>query len=250
MIEYKLKSVEDIHKFFRVFRSHRGLGTWYRGQANVQWPLLPKAGRENYFLPDNRDLGRLNEWLETAIAYEKFSDNYLESLAIAQHHGLATRLLDWSQNPLVAAFFAVNEYKESDGALYLLECMNDFFTSGITEEALIEYEGVVSYIPRAVTGRILQQQALFTIHCPPNKEIEICKSRVNSSEPNLRRIIIPASLKEDILKMLNDYGIAENTLFPGLDGLSDVINRETLRMSENARNKLKMNDASNTGTSD
>jgi len=128
--------------------------------------------------------------------------------------------------------------------------MNDFFTSGITKEALIEYEGVTSYIPGAVTGRILQQQALFTIHCPPNKEIEICESRVDSSEPNLRRIIIPASLKEDILKMLNDYGIAENTLFPGLDGLSDVINRETLRMSEYARNKLKMHDASNTSTSD
>ena len=238
MIEYKLETLEQFHKFFRTFRGHDGLGTWYRGQADANWPLLPKAGREECFVPHDRDLGRFSAWLKTAIAYENLPDTYIERLAVAQHHGLATRLLDWTKNPLVAAFFAVSEEQGKDGSLYLLECPDKFCTTEVTSESLTDHPKVRAYIPRAVTDRILQQQGMFTVHCPSNNEIEICGSRIDSNEPNLRKIIIPASLKDDILEMLNDYGVADNTLFPGLDGLSKNINRKTMRMSERARNKL------------
>ncbi|WP_323844637.1 FRG domain-containing protein [Microbulbifer magnicolonia] len=238
MIEYEIESVDQFHKFFRGYRSHDGFGAWFRGQADSEWALLPKAGREDYLLPHNRDLGRFREWLSTALAYETLPDDFLESLALSQHHGLATRLLDWSKNPLVAAFFAVSENSEKNGALYILECPDDFFVPGLDVEELSNYDGVRGYIPRAITGRILNQQALFTVHCPPERGIEVCGSRINNSEPNLRRMVIPASLKGEILDMLNDYGIAENTIYPSLDGLSDAVNRKTKRISQRARNRL------------
>jgi hypothetical protein len=50
-----MNSVEEFHKIFRAFRSHKGFGNWFRGPANADWNILPKAGRAEYFLPNNRD---------------------------------------------------------------------------------------------------------------------------------------------------------------------------------------------------
>lgn len=223
-----LENIEQFHQVFRGYRSHNGLGNLFRGQADSEWGLLPKAGRKEYFLPENRDLGRFKDWENQAIAYGELPINRLERLAIAQHHGLATRMLDWTQNPLVAAFFSVISEPEKDGAIYILEVLDDIADGETSFETIENFNGVVSYLPRALSPRVISQKGLFTIHCPANKEIEIKKSRISSEQLNLKKIVLPTHLKLTVEIMLNDYGINASTLFPDLDGLSKYKNRETL----------------------
>src|SRR2546427_519519 len=103
MPAYRLTKTFDLHTFFDAYRAHPPVGWWFRGQSDATWLLVPKAGRHEYFLPNDRDLGRFKSWKDRAVAYlGSLPTDEWECLAIAQHHGLATRLLDWTYNPLVA----------------------------------------------------------------------------------------------------------------------------------------------------
>src|SRR5713101_4447882 len=128
-----LEFLQDI----RPYGCHEG-GAWiYRGQTDTSWELKPKAGREDYFNwmlegemapasdgapPSKRpkiDLERFWAWRALAVAYDgKLPENEFECLAYAQHYGLATRLLDWTTNPLVALYFAVEAQQDRHGAVW------------------------------------------------------------------------------------------------------------------------------------
>jgi hypothetical protein len=222
-----LKSVEQFHQLFRGYRSHSGFANWFRGQSDSEWNLLPKAGRKEHKLPGNRDLGRFKDWEDQAIAYNELPKSRLERLAIAQHHGLATRMLDWTKNPLVAAYFAVIDEPKKDGAIYILERLEDFVNIDTPFDTIENFEGVICYIPRAVSSRVINQKGMFTIHCPADKNIEIKESMISHKESNLSKVIIPSSLKLEVESMLDDYGVNAFTLFPDLDGLSKYKDRET-----------------------
>ena len=53
----RLKDIEGVLYMLRIVGHESGVGSSYRGQANIDWPLLPKAGRPEHYLPDDRDLG-------------------------------------------------------------------------------------------------------------------------------------------------------------------------------------------------
>lgn len=233
--EHTIETVENFHLVFRCYRNIDGFGWWYRGQADSRWKLLPKAGRAEFHLPDNRDIGRFNMWRRQAIAYSPLPDSELEQLALAQHHGLATRLLDWSRNPLVASYFACFEYPDQDGAVYILESPFQLFTEEMDLDRLIKKTGIFGYHPKAISPRVLNQKGLFTVHCEPSRHIDIEKSRNAGDHPNLARLIIPARLKKDILGLLEDYGIDRSFMFPDLDGLSTHINSKTRTLKKGSK---------------
>lgn len=209
----------------------------FRGHAQADWDLLPKAGRAEFYLPDNRDLGRFHDWGRYAIAYAPLTSSYLDQLALAQHHGLATRLLDWSMNPLVACYFACSDHVEKDGAVWMYEMSDGFLTDQITRDTLKEFHGVFGYRPKAAFPRIINQKGLFTVHCDAAQAIEVKASLVGNGYPSLIRLDIPANLKADILNLLADYGIDRSHLFPDLDGLSAHINIATSRMRKAGADK-------------
>ena len=223
MKAFRIKDPIDLHQLFRAFRSHGGVGWIFRGQADSSWHLIPKAGRPEFRY--GNDLGRFNAWRKRAYAHGPLPENDWECLAIAQHYGLATRLLDWSCNPLIAAYFAVNERPECDGAIYC------FLPSLFIDCSILSLEEpldqVVAYLPRAIDQRVIRQSGVFTVHNDATSEIDIKELDHPLSGPNLVRIEIPQQHKLPILDMLDDYGVHGHGIFPDLDGLSHYINWQT-----------------------
>ncbi len=114
----RITKANDFSELHSVLCSKfRGNYQWvFRGQADIGWPLLPKAGRPDFC--DYKDLEMFKGWRRRARACSELPDNEWDCLAVAQHHGLATRLLDWTFNPLVATYFAVAGSVKKDGVVY------------------------------------------------------------------------------------------------------------------------------------
>ena len=223
MNSHRIQDPIYLHQLFRGYRSHGGIGWIFRGQADVSWPLIPKAGRPEF--RNGNDLGRFNAWRKRAYGHGPLPDNDWECLAIAQHYGLATRLLDWSCNPLIATYFAVNERPKCDGVIYCF--LPSLFIDCTAFSLQEELDQVVAYLPRAIDQRVSRQSGVFTVHKDAISEIVVKELDYPLSGTNLVRIEIPRVHKLPILEMLDEYGINGHGIFPDLDGLSRYINWQT-----------------------
>lgn len=227
MEEIKISNFVELHNTLKEYRKDQ---IWvFRGQQdNLEWRLKPKAGRGIIKIPDQN---LFRAWKRMAAAYEDrvFKSDW-DWLTIAQHHGLPTRLLDWTLNPLAAAYFAVKHSRESQnkGVIYAYydKKAEDTGLAGEPEQTgqpkqkePFDLNGIRKVRPRSVTQRLAMQSGIFTIHNPPEKCLEDSLSD-NNNKIKLKRIIIERSYFEDLLVDISYYGVNENTLFPGFDGLS------------------------------
>jgi FRG domain len=250
----RIRNIADLHTAFTALRPHKGM-TLFRGQANLEWPLIPKAGRKEFYLPDLnslrfRDLGRFSEWKQRVFPFvPDLPPTDYEALAYAQHHGLATRLLDWTLNPLVATYFAVRELPAIDAAVFcyrtqgLVDPKKARLPIGLNETALLyrqmldeggesahQLESQMAdlhgraVLTRSFDTRMLNQRGAFTVHWPPNSALEMKPWAHAPDVPNLSILQIEASLKAEIRGHLDDYGISEEFIYPDADGVAAHIN--------------------------
>ncbi|HEX6719804.1 MAG TPA: FRG domain-containing protein [Pyrinomonadaceae bacterium] len=214
MKEIRIKSFTEFHETLEPYqRSNLWL---FRGHSNPEWELIPKAGRQPYI--NSNDEVNFNGWLRRAVEFTDLSKlDMWDSLAVAQHHGLATRLLDWSYNALSAAFFAVSEGHETDAVVFA------YYSKWYVrrdEATPFEYEGVIRFKPKGVAQRITRQGGIFTVHSPPDLSL----NRGLRPEDTLEKLIIDKSYTKQLSFDLSFYGINKMTLFPDLDGLAAHIN--------------------------
>jgi len=235
MQEYAVKSFADFHGVVWKHRPmHGGLMWLYRGQSRADWPLVPKAGRPPY--DTKNDLLRLREWKANARPYVKDKpDSIWEWLALAQHYGFATRLLDWSYNPLVALYFCVIENEDCDGAVYV-HFSDIYVNDNLDPMTANGVDFVATFRPPIIDARIKAQSAMFTFHGRPNVPMT---SRPINAPPmtcdNLYKIVVPKIAKQVIKIEIDMYGITDDFIYPGLEGVSKYINRCTAGIHMNEK---------------
>ena len=205
--------IDSFADFHRVFGRYRRDNRWvFRGQADASWGVVPKAGRKPYSA--SKDLTNLEAWKRRASEFVAVKpSNEWEWMALAQHHGLPTRLLDWTYNPLVAAFFSCLEEPTADAAIY---CLLPYWTLIPEKAKPSKLTTVMLFKPHVTAARIARQSGLFTVHPDPTVELpaSLCE------EDKYERHIISARYKREMLFELNFYGINRLTIMSDLDGLS------------------------------
>ena len=173
----------------------------FRGVSDkVNHLLIPSIGREKLlFYTLKKEIQMFEQFKLKANIYTKAKSDF-EWLAIAQHHGLPTRLLDWTFNPLVAAFFAVKNNDKMDARVYTVETDNFSFLDINKENNPFSICGTSFIYPPISTNRLELQNGIFSIHPLPQKpviissnyliEIEYANQSLGSINRKLKKIPI------------------------------------------------------------
>lgn len=234
--EVKVSSLKEYIDVTSQFNEN----TLYRGQSDSAWNLVPSIGRLD--LAQNKSLlERVGGWrrLEEEIMkrfirhstslLKTVPDSYIEWIVLAQHHGLPTRLLDWSQNPLVSLYFALSQDFGTEPVVYAID--PKIVTS--LEVDLKELMDFQVYYPKNFDEKLVSQKGCFTIQpLPEGSEpfvpLERNRQLLEISAHSFSKILLPIDkrLKQEILQQLANCGVDETFIYPDLYGLSRQIKRD------------------------
>lgn len=224
MADVIITSFMELHQELQKYDSRKYI---FRGISRTNYNLIPKVGRNlpsPYASAEDYESELIAEFKRLgALHLSRTPENDLEWLAIAQHHGLPTRLLDWTTNPLVAAFFAIEKSYESDSGIYVLQ--RQLLNSNIDPEFDLHYneddDEIKLFEPNHVTARIIAQRGLFTIHPGPTRSLE------SYAGISLNKLILKHQCKQQLRRILDSYGLNKAVLFPGLDGIAEYLTWST-----------------------
>ena len=246
-------SADSLREFTKLIHDHVGPSTpdslaAYRGHRDIAWELVPTIAREPFRAPEAFCRNRHDQSAERIILlfFNNFAASLMPSwvtseperhaswlrLIIAQHHGLPTRLMDWTTNPLVALFFALEKAPARcargaacatcggadlhDSAVYVLKKRRGFGVKSLVAQAnnddapLYGHDDNVGLLwPPHVDARVAAQSSVFALRKSPGTPIDADL-----------RIVVPHSAREVMLRELEHFGITSKTLFPDLDGIA------------------------------
>jgi hypothetical protein len=227
----------------------------YRGDGNASWPLLTSLDKLGGTHPPHSKADLEEHILRNFIRYSRPyltqpPDNEWEVLVAAQHHGLPTRLLDWTYSPLVAAHFAtLHCERASDRVVWRLDWQSVHRCFGLPELALLiqDLEGILGgdrpltpwalfcakadakpfacmLEPPSLNQRIVAQSATFTLCSDKRQSFERFLEQHGLGSA-LTKFIIPAGETARFRDQLDLVDVDERRLFPDLDGVAAEMRR-------------------------
>lgn len=256
----KINKVKNVDELFELISSFSNCCV-YRGQANSEWSLnsaldraCPSEKRIHY------EIISLQEFKRNAIHYlmfDKLPSSTLGWLSIMQHHGIPTRLVDFSESPFIALFFAItpmmNCYNSfTEGAIFVLDYRKIMKISkekgksiGINWDILlpdkndalfdicseIEYSDNIPTLgiclePSITNLRLHRQQGTFFLSSNIRKSISETLSMDYYQDDVVSKIVFPEKIKYDIYNRLRLMNINFSNLYCDIDGFSkDIVNR-------------------------
>ncbi len=209
----------------------------YRGHARADWSLLPTLYRRDPWQAQGRHEGNFDVIAREQLAAFKWNLRGLrdgtststatddEVWALGQHHGLATPLLDWTESPYFALFFALADRMSSPTERCCIWALNTraLADRGIGTVANGDTAGTVQVIRPFVDDnhRLIRQRGLFT-KAPPGKALEVLIAETLATAPREDTVLVKIEARSDyrhiILERLDQMGINHLSLFADAEG--------------------------------
>lgn len=232
-LDNEIITLSDFFAVFHVLLDPDSM-FWFRGHPRTDYRLAPSALRYDDIDRRERALGLVTEmkrFLEMKLPHRPAADDRLGWMQAAQHYGLPTRLLDWTQNAAVALFFACSEAPDADGLVAILNPLElnqlvdprslRILNPHRDEDAKIigpyldlggranpRGKRTIAINPTWNTERIALQQGVFTLH--GTRRFDLDRHQASS----LLYVPILKEHKEALLHELERVGIGEMFIFP------------------------------------
>jgi hypothetical protein len=222
-------------------------GWAFRGHRHARWQLSSSLSRYlGNFIPEReawteREKRAIRIFRRKAHNYltnEAVLQEDLRTVALMQHHGAPTRLLDFTKSPFVAAFFALERaigasavYALNTPALWhaaprerpeLTRDVIDPRQPGKFEHYFIQNAHEVVWVgePMQMDRRLVAQSGMFAVPGVLDRPLDQILDGYDTDEALIRKIVLPASMREEAMRTLYRMNITHATLFPDLDGLA------------------------------